>query len=632
MSKHQKLLDWIESELISRALHLGDQLPDDRELARVTGLSQHQIRESLKHCEEIGLLRLYMGKRKTILSELLREPAVSAGPAIGLSLASSASPQRDLFQTCLLLESHAVSTTPAHQAAYPELERILQKMSDPATSLSDFHDLEADFHIQLGQLSGNTLISALLATMRDSMIEARFDLVSQVPLWSATATRLRMEYRAILDAVKSEDPALARTLLIANLKERFAEAQVPFDLEAPAPEEPTLSSNLVPVDIEDQDLVPEQWGGPITPGLFDALQNIQPREADRDRQQTLPEPNEEKPEGSPDAQGVQEARQEPEPRADSVSEPQAALTSSVPEPLEDPAPQPPTVLRAVPTGSATRRRKGTVSPVVHATIITPPVRQPLATPEEGSRQDEGQAGASAPTSRVLADQQDELNRIERAQSVAKARLAAAAQKRQEARERAEAQAAERAAEEKRLAEQEVERQAQQRAELEREALSQELEAKLRAEELRLAALAAHPQETENQQETTQEEVDSGEQNQAQESEPKDRPHPEAPTSGRKRFAVREYFGFLSAERRKPQPSDEAPALDAGQTDGLTVPEGYEALEEDPASSPQHVEEIASASEPGRYAAESELAATATQPHGGASRHPVKKKRQKSRKR
>ena len=628
MPKHQKLLDWIESELISRTLHLGDQLPDDRELARVIGLSQYQIRESLKHCEEIGLLRLYVGKRKTILSELLREPAVSAGPAIGLSLASSASPQRDLFQTCLLLESHAVSTTPAHQAAYPELERILQRMSDPATSLSDFHDLEADFHIQLGQLSGNTLISALLATMRDSMIEARFDLVSQVPLWSATATRLRMEYRAILDAVKSEDPALARTLLIANLKERFAEAQVPLDFEAPTSEGQTLSSNLVPVDIEDQDLVPEQWGGPITPGLFDALQNIQPREADRHKQQTLPEFREEKPEGFPDGQAAQEARQEPEPRADFVFEPQATSTSSLPETLENSAPQPPTVLRAVPTGSATRRRKGTVSPVVHATIITPPVRQPLATREEGGHQDEGQAAASAPAYRVLADQQDELNRIERAQSAAKARLAAAAQKRQEARERAQAQAAE----EKRLAEQEAERQTQQRAELEREALSQELEAKLRAEELRLAALSAQPQEAENQQEATQEEAESSEHHQTHESKPKNRLHPETPTPGRKHFAVREYFGFLSAGRRKPQPAKELPASEAGQADEHTVPEGYEVLEENPTSSSQHAEEMASASDTGKNTAEFELAQTANPPQGGANRHPMKKKRQKSRKR
>lgn len=460
------------------------------------------------------------------------------------------------------------------------------------------------------------------------MIEARFDLVSQVPLWSATATRLRMEYRAILDAVKSEDPALARTLLIANLKERFAEAQVPLDFEAPTSEGQTLSSNLVPVDIEDQDLVPEQWGGPITPGLFDALQNIQPREADRHKQQTLPEFREEKPEGFPDGQAAQEARQEPEPRADFVSEPQATSTSSLPETLENSAPQPPTVLRAVPTGSATRRRKGTVSPVVHATIITPPVRQPLATREEGGRQDEGQAAASAPAFRVLADQQDELNRIERAQSAAKARLAAAAQKRQEARERAQAQAAE----EKRLAEQEAERQTQQRAELEREALSQELEAKLRAEELRLAALSAQPQETENQQEATQEEAESSEHHQTHESKPKNRLHPETPTPGRKRFAVREYFGFLSAGRRKPQPAKELPASEAGQADEHTVPEGYEVLEENPTSSSQHAEEMASASDTGRNTAEFELAQTANPPQGGANRHPMKKKRQKSRKR
>lgn len=621
MSKHQKLLDWIESELISRNLHLGDQLPDDRELARATGLSQNQIRESLKHCEEIGLLRLYMGKRKAILSELLREPAVSAGPAIGLSLASSASPQRDLFQTCLLLETHAVSTAPAHQAAYPELERILQRMSDPATSLSDFHDLEADFHIQLGQLSGNTLISALLATMRDSMIEARFDLVSQVPLWSATATRLRMEYRAILDAVISGDPALARTLLIANLRERFAEAQISFDLEAPATEEPRVSSNLVPVDIEDRDLVPDQWGGPITSGLFDALRNIQPREAEGGSQQASPEPDQEKQEVSSEATDEQTDRPKPELTSAPVSEPQPASIPSVKETPAEPTPQPPTVVRAVPTGSATRRRKGTVSPVVHATIITPPVREPAATPEEGGKQPEEQAPGSAPATRVLADQQDELNRIERAQSVAKARLAAAAQKRQEARERAEAQAAERAAEEKRLAEQEAERQTRLQAELEGQVLSQELDAKLRAEELRLAALAAQSQDAEGQQQPAQPGAESAAQRQTQDPEPKQHPRPK--TSERKRFAVREYFGFLSAERRKPQSTGQLPAPDTAQ---FTVPEGYEVLEEGSEATLHLTDDAATEVHMSKA---SELPAPL---QTGAKGNPVKKKRQKSRKR
>lgn len=303
MAHHQQLLDWIENELINQTLHLGDDLPDDRVLAREVGISQNHMRESLKRCEEIGVLRLYEGRKKSIIAQLVREPAASAGPAVSLYLASSRSPRQDLLATCLLLENHALAGPSYDQSAFEELDRILEAMQDPATSLSDFHDLEADFHIQLGRLSGNVLTSALLATLRDAMIEARFELVSQVPLWSATASRLRMEYRAIVDAARSGDAALAQTLLKANLQQRFAEAGHSIDMDSAKQETPAV--NLEPVEVETQELVPEEWGGPIEPELFEALATIQPIEA------------------------------------------------------------------ATPTGSATRRRRGTVSPVVRATSSAP---------------------------------------------------------------------------------------------------------------------------------------------------------------------------------------------------------------------------------------------------------------------
>ncbi|WP_237204706.1 FCD domain-containing protein [Rothia nasimurium] len=277
MAHHQQLLDWIENELINQTLHLGDSLPDDRVLAHEVGISQNHMRESLKHCEEIGVLRLYEGRKKSIIAQLVREPAASAGPAVSLYLASSRSPRQDLLSTCLLLESHALAGPAFDQTAFEELDRIVEVMQDDATSLSDFHELEADFHIQLGRLSGNALISALLATLRDAMIEARFELVSQVPLWSATSSRLRMEYRAIVDAARSGDAVLAQTLLKANLQERFAEAGHPVDVDTS--DQGGSGVNLEPIEVETQELVPEDWGGPIEPELFEALTTIQPIEA-----------------------------------------------------------------------------------------------------------------------------------------------------------------------------------------------------------------------------------------------------------------------------------------------------------------------------------------------------------------
>ncbi|MFW0180809.1 FCD domain-containing protein [Rothia sp. P5766] len=452
MAHHQQFLDWIENELINQNLHLGDELPDDRVLAREVGLSQNLMRESLKHCEEIGVLRLYEGRKKSIISVLLREPASSAGPAIGLYLASSRAPRQDLLNTCLLLESYALAGPSFDQSAFPELDRIVGAMQDAATSLSDFHDLEADFHIQLGRLSGNALVSALLATLRDAMIEARFELVNRVPLWSATSARLRMEYRAIVDAARSGDPALAQTLLRANLHERFAEAGHRLDLpEDMGQEDEDPQFTLEPVDIDAKGLLPEQWGGAIEPDLFEALATIQPIKSsvsparsvlEKSKEQPAPEPvtashvqtapeapleeapvedapevaeavtaqevlTDATPQASKDTAEAESAqalvepkgqepaeRSEKEPQAKAAETPEPDLVldseeekSREPAVSEQPDQQPerpePIALaeeRAVPTGSATRKRRGTVSPVVRATVIPPRQTSPKPVP------------------------------------------------------------------------------------------------------------------------------------------------------------------------------------------------------------------------------------------------------------
>lgn len=277
MAHHQQLLDWIENNLINRTLALGDNLPDDRKLTRELGISQNQVRESLKYYEEIGILTLYEGRKKSIIGQLVKEPAVSAAPAVGLYLASSQQPVQDLLNTSLLLEGYALAQDRQDPARYQQLEEILTQMQDAATSINDFHELEADFHIQLGWLSGNPLIPALLASLRQALLEARFDLSSRVPLWSSTATRLRLEYQAILDAARSQDPALAQALLRANLLDRFADSGQDLSLDQLEEQEASSASfSLEPLDVETGDLLPSSWQEAIEPDLFEALTSIQP--------------------------------------------------------------------------------------------------------------------------------------------------------------------------------------------------------------------------------------------------------------------------------------------------------------------------------------------------------------------
>lgn len=290
MAQHQQLLEWIENELATHDLHLGDKLPADKELAARVGLSHSQVRESLKHCEEIGLLRLYEGRKRSIIGEIVRDPAVTAAPAMRLYLAGAKNPRSHLAAICLLLETQALSEATYEKPVIEELNRLLGLMQDSTHSIAAFHEQEADFHIQLGRLSPNPLFSALLATLREAMIEARFELVSQVPLWSSTATRLRSEYQSIVDAAATGDTVLAITLLRANMQERFAETG--YEVELPAAfeaEEDLLDFNLEPLDEDTDSLVPDVWSDDLPvvneagldAQLLQDLATVQPLGAER---------------------------------------------------------------------------------------------------------------------------------------------------------------------------------------------------------------------------------------------------------------------------------------------------------------------------------------------------------------
>ncbi|MFW0178505.1 FadR/GntR family transcriptional regulator [Rothia sp. P7208] len=436
MSVYQKILNWLEAELFEGRLHLGQSLPDDRKLADIIRASHSSTREALKYLETMGVLRLYEGKRKTIIAHLVSEPAASVTPALRLHMASSRYPVRDLIQARILLETFAVENADPTNPAMDELERILEKMQYEGTTPHTFHQLEVDFHIALTKLSGNQLITGLMTALRTSLTDYLLSIMGRVPLWSATATRLRAEYRALLEAIRYRDTTLAKQLLIANIERQYTEASLDLNEEtAVAHELPGTVVAMEPIEIDDDDLIPDHWEEAIAPSLIEALENVGTTPAttaettspqgDTASENLESEPSSERPkvqrwtlaqeyakEQRKDEVSAEEqelgtsteehtsistgeensseiSAQEETPShsktseadntstAEHSSEHSSAAVSEEKKSVVQNDPQPPVhnVLRA-PTAGRTRKVRGTVSVPVHATVIKPIYRTP----------------------------------------------------------------------------------------------------------------------------------------------------------------------------------------------------------------------------------------------------------------
>lgn len=226
MATHRRVLQWLENELFDGNLVLGQQLPSDRDLASILGVSRQTMREALKILEAQGVLRLYEGSRKSILPMLVREPAASAGPALQLHMATAAYPLRDIVQTRVLLETWALRSSDYHSPALGELRALLREMARDDISLKEFHHHYVSFHIALVKTSGNTLIASLMSALRDSIYEYTMALVGHVPLWSKTVDRIRAEHQAIFSAVLAGDTTLAARLVEEHIEYQYVEAGV----------------------------------------------------------------------------------------------------------------------------------------------------------------------------------------------------------------------------------------------------------------------------------------------------------------------------------------------------------------------------------------------------------------------
>lgn len=382
MSVNRKILTWLETELFEGRLELGQNLPDDRKLANIIHASHSSTREALKQLEIMGILRLYEGKRKTIIARLVSEPFVSAAPALRLHMSSSRHPMRDIVQTRILLESWAVRHAIPSSPVLEELEGILTSMQREGILPQEFHQYEVDFHIALTKLSGNQLLAGLMSSMREPIYDYLLSIMGKVPLWSATAIRLRAEHQAILAALQAGDGEMASQLVISTIERQYSEAGIDLDEATEVVNDlPGTRASISPVEVEQDDLIPQDWEVPVASSIIEALENIGTPAYASDCQ--APEHQSSPVDSAPRGAENQET-EDTETALDSESAKPSESAEMIPHQRSTPSAKFTAVAGKKSLAGSSRRRRGVVSSAVHATVIKPIDRsQPaVSTPSE----------------------------------------------------------------------------------------------------------------------------------------------------------------------------------------------------------------------------------------------------------
>lgn len=226
MRTHELVLGWIEEQFSNGGLVLGGRLPAERALAEQLEVSRTSVREAIRILEAMGVVRAGVGSGKDAGTVVIADPAAALGSALRLHAATRHFPVADIVETRVLLESWAVSRAQSDSAALAEAGALLDRMDavDSTEGPEDFLALDVRFHLALAEAAGNTVVSAMMASLREAIEGYAAELTQKLPDWNATSDRLRAEHRAILDAVNAGDGAEAAALAAAHIEGFYREA------------------------------------------------------------------------------------------------------------------------------------------------------------------------------------------------------------------------------------------------------------------------------------------------------------------------------------------------------------------------------------------------------------------------
>jgi GntR family transcriptional regulator, transcriptional repressor for pyruvate dehydrogenase complex len=202
----------IKEMIVSGEMQPGSRLPPEKELSERLGLSRNSLREAVKALELIKILDVRQGDGTYVTS--LQPHLLLDAMSFVVDLHQDRS-VIEIFEVRRVLEPHAAGIAALHitDEQVAELRQKLESV-DESTPVEELvaHDIE--FHRFITQAAGNAYMTSLLDGLSSSTVRAR---VWRGLTQERSVTRTLDEHRAIVDALASHDPEVARSWVTVHI-------------------------------------------------------------------------------------------------------------------------------------------------------------------------------------------------------------------------------------------------------------------------------------------------------------------------------------------------------------------------------------------------------------------------------
>ncbi len=213
MDTSQPLRDTIIESLRSGQLRAGDRLPTERAFCEQYRISRTSVRKVLQELKERELISQTVGSGTYVTEHAAQKVASMAADAS----ASQISPAV-LMEARLALEPAIVEMVIGNATAadFEQMETCCAK-AEAAASDEEFEVWDGRLHELIAQAAHNAFVANVFKLMNQARAQGEWGMLKKRSLTPERRLAYQKEHRALVQAIKHRDPALARELATEHL-------------------------------------------------------------------------------------------------------------------------------------------------------------------------------------------------------------------------------------------------------------------------------------------------------------------------------------------------------------------------------------------------------------------------------
>lgn len=207
----QQIARRVRSSIMSGQLQIGDRLPPERELIRITGFSRAVVREGLRVLEADGLIALHAGRNGGAVIERPNTDRLASTLDVLLSIESVG--VEEINEVLRILETHVIELA-IERISAKDVEALRETIAIISEHPEDVDRVRIEanrFHVILAEATRNRMLALLSRLVHQIVI--RMSTKSK----TAEAIQIAKIHGRILDAIVDHDVVAAKRRALRHL-------------------------------------------------------------------------------------------------------------------------------------------------------------------------------------------------------------------------------------------------------------------------------------------------------------------------------------------------------------------------------------------------------------------------------